>query len=339
MQDDHVTCGGTLEGLAPFNPETATDLSDGARMFANRILKKYRHFRKVCRREGVSCYRLYDADMKEYNLAVEVFEGEWLVVSEYAPPKTVDPHKAEQRLQEAVSVLPRCLGLPSEKVFLRRRERQRGKEQYQPLEQEGLFHEVGEGGHRFWVNFTDYLDTGLFLDHRITRRLIEEKAEGKAFLNLFAYTGTATVYAAAGGARSTLTVDASSTYLDWARRNLELNGFSGDRHRLLRANCLTWLPGASERFDLIFLDPPTFSNQRSTGTVFSVQEDHGWLIHQAMRLLRHDGELIFSCNFRKFELDSDLKRDFGVEDLTQKTLPFDFEKNPRIHVCYALKHL
>jgi len=202
------------------------------------------------------------------------------------------------------------------------------------------FHTVREGGYRFLVNFTDYLDTGLFLDHRITRRRIGELAGGRAFLNLFAYTGTATVYAAGGGATSSTTVDMSRTYLDWAKRNLALNGLAGPQHGFVQADCLAWLEeqaAAGRRYGLIFVDPPTLSRSKRMDREFDVQRDHARLLAMAARLLEPGGLILFSNNFQKFKLDPAVAQSFDVEDLTRATLPRDFERNPRIHVCFLLK--
>jgi 23S rRNA (guanine2445-N2)-methyltransferase / 23S rRNA (guanine2069-N7)-methyltransferase len=224
---------------------------------------------------------------------------------------------------------------------LRVRRRQRGGEQYEKVGEEARFHTVREGGYRFLVNFTDYLDTGLFLDHRITRRRVGELAAGRSFLNLFAYTGTATVYAAGGGAVSSSTVDMSRTYLDWARRNLALNGLAGPQHGFVQADCLAWLEeqGASprRRFGLIFIDPPTLSRSKRMEREFDVQRDHGRLLQLAGRLLEPDGVMVFSNNFQKFKLDPAVTEAFAVQDLTRATLPEDFARNPRIHVCFLLK--
>jgi 23S rRNA (guanine2445-N2)-methyltransferase / 23S rRNA (guanine2069-N7)-methyltransferase len=199
---------------------------------------------------------------------------------------------------------------------------------------------VAESGLKFWVNFTDYLDTGLFLDHRLTRQRLREDAARTRFLNLFAYTGSATVYAAAGRARTTTTVDMSATYLDWAQRNLAINGFSGAAHELIRADCIAWLEDAvagRRQFDLIFLDPPTFSNSKRMEDVLDVQRDHGALIGRCMALLAPGGKLVFSCNAQKFKLDPGLDEVYQVQDISRATLPRDFERNPRIHVCYEIR--
>ena len=234
-------------------------------------------------------------------------------------------------------VIPALLEVPKEQVFLKIRRRQRGANQYQKQDSSGRFYEVQEGPCRFLVNFSDYLDTGLFLDHRPTRRLLGGLASGRRFLNLFAYTGTATVYAALGGASSTTTVDLSPTYLDWARRNLELNGIRGRQHELIRADCLRWLEQCRERFELIFLDPPTFSNSKRMEETFDVQRDHVELIRQAVRRLEQGSILIFSTNHRRFKLEREALTGLKIEDISQRTIPKDFERNPRIHQCWRIE--
>ncbi|HEX9872932.1 MAG TPA: class I SAM-dependent methyltransferase, partial [Deferrimonas sp.] len=254
-------------------------------------------------------------------------------------PKTIDPKLAATRLQEAMAVIPVALGVAQERVFLKVRRRQKGSEQYRKLDQLGEFHEVGEGACRFLVNFTDYLDTGLFLDHRLTRAMIGELSEGKRFLNLFAYTGTATVHAAMGGALSTVTVDMSRTYLGWAKKNMALNGFADRRHEFVQADCLEWLATSRRRFGLIFLDPPTFSNSKSVDASFDVQRDHVALLQSTVALLEPEGVLIFSNNNRRFKMDRESLPGLEIEDISRRTIPKDFERSPRIHNCWKIRRL
>jgi 23S rRNA (guanine2445-N2)-methyltransferase / 23S rRNA (guanine2069-N7)-methyltransferase len=263
--------------------------------------------------------------------------GPWVHVQEYEPPKTIDPEKAAARLREATAAIPHVLDVPRERIFLKvRRKRKRG-EQYEKMAAKGEYREVTEDGCRFLVNFTDYLDTGLFLDHRITRRVVAEMADGKRFLNLFAYTGTATVYAARGGAASTTTVDMSNTYLDWAKRNLELNGIGGTAHRFVRDDCLEWMEREKGRYDLIFLDPPTFSTSKKMDGTFDVQRDHVPLLRGASRLLAPGGTILFSTNSRKFRIDGEGLAGLEIEDITAKTIPEDFRRNPRIHRAFLVR--
>ena len=310
-------------------------LGEGAEMFANRLRKNLRNLGRWARQNGITCYRLYDSDLPEYAVAVDLYER-WVHVQEYEAPSTIDPQKAESRLRDVLAVLPTVLEVPAENVFLKVRRRQKGASQYQKFDRRGEFHEVHEGDCRFLVNFTDYLDTGLFLDHRPTRQLLRELAPGKHFLNLFAYTGAATVYAAAGGARATTTVDLSQVYLDWAQRNLALNGFSGAQHEFVRADCLEWLQRERRRFDLIFLDPPTFSTSKRMEATFDVQRDHVPLLRTAAGLLAPGGVLIFSNNNRHFKMDRESLPEQQIEEITRQTIPRDFERNPRIHNCWRI---
>jgi 23S rRNA (guanine2445-N2)-methyltransferase / 23S rRNA (guanine2069-N7)-methyltransferase len=314
-------------------------------MFANRLRKNLKTLGRWARREGIDCYRLYDADLPEFALVIDLYRGErlWAHVQEYRAPSTVDPLRADARLHAALGLIPEVLDIPPEQVFFKVRERQRGSDQYEKLDDAGLFYPVREGHCQFLVNFTDYLDTGLFLDHRPTRAMIQELSKGKRFLNLFGYTGTATVSAALGGAEETTTVDLSNTYLDWAWRNLELNGASGDRHRLIRADCLEWLAEEARRasrdgrYDIIFLDPPTFSNSKGMEGTFDVQRDHVDLLSKTARLLRPDGLLIFSTNRRRFKLDGNALRGLITEDITKATIPPDFARHPDIHHCWRIR--
>jgi len=322
-------------------PLTAQERSDGAAMFANRLRKNLKHLSSWLKREEIRCYRLYDADLPEYALAVDVYEGEkrWVHAQEYQAPRTVDKGKARVRLREALGVLLEQLDIPEDQLFFKVRRPQRGRDQYKPLAAKGRFMQVEEGGCRFWVNFEDYLDTGLFLDHRITRRLIASLAGGRHFLNLFAYTGSATVLAAAGGALSTTTIDMSGNYLEWARRNMTLNNFNGVyEHRFIRADCLEWLEKnvRRQKYGLVFLDPPTFSTSKRMNHSFDVQRDHVALIRRTMELLESGGILVFSNNQRTFKLDSAALADLHIEDISRQTLPPDFKRNPRIHNCWKI---
>ena len=311
----------------------------GAAMFANRLQKNLRHLGKWARREGVTCYRVYDGDLPEYALAVDLYEG-WAHVQEYAAPATVDPAVAQARLRAGMSVIPDAVGIPADRVVLKVRRRQKGLAQYERQAATGQFRTVHEGGLRFLVNLTDYLDTGLFLDHRPTRALIRGLAPGGRFLNLFAYTGTASVYAAAGGAASTTTVDMSSVYLDWARRNMALNGFAeGRAHRFVRADCLAWLATPHpERYHVIFLDPPTFSNSKRMGEdTFEVQRDHAALIQAAVRCARPRRRAALLQQLPPFQdAAGGAARPDHRRTSPHATLPLDFHRNPKIHNCWRI---
>jgi len=238
-------------------------------------------------------------------------------------------------LHELMSALPSALNTPGEHIFLKQRRKQSGKQQYEKLDQQEQMIEVGEGGCRLLVNLSDYLDTGLFLDHRLLRLMIQRKSRGMRFLNLFCYTATATVHAAKGGAETTTSVDMSNTYIRWAKRNMALNGFS-DQHHIVEADCLVWLKENKDKFNIILLDPPTFSNSKKMEGVLDIQRDHVELIELAMSHLAKKGELYFSTNYRRFKLDDLILARFNVENITEQTLDKDFLRNQRIHQCWRL---
>jgi 23S rRNA (guanine2445-N2)-methyltransferase / 23S rRNA (guanine2069-N7)-methyltransferase len=322
--------------LAASSGEGAAQIADD---YANRLRKNLKKLEKWARQSNIDCYRLYDADLPEYNVAVDRY-GEWVVIQEYAPPKTVDANKARQRLFDVISATLSVLEIPANRLVLKTRERQKGKNQYQKLGEKGDFFEVQEFNARFLVNLTDYLDTGLFLDHRIARQMLGKMSQGKDFLNLFSYTGSASVHAGLGGAKSTTTVDMSRTYLEWAERNLRLNGLTGRQHRLMQADCLSWLRESDEQFDLIFIDPPTFSNSKRMEDDFDVQRDHLMLMQNLKRLLRRGGTIMFSNNKRGFKMDLDGLQRLGLQaqDITQKTQSQDFARNRHIHNCWLVSH-
>jgi 23S rRNA (guanine2445-N2)-methyltransferase / 23S rRNA (guanine2069-N7)-methyltransferase len=324
----------------------------GAQMFANRLAKNVKRLGRWARSAQVSCYRLYDADMPEYAVAIDLYQTvpdglTWLYVQEYAAPATVDPQAAKRRRNEALAVLSEVCAVPAERIRVRlRRKTKRGEqygklgEQYGKLGEQSTFHIVEEGWLRFRVNFDDYLDTGLFLDQRMTRARLRHAAADKRFLNLFAYSGSATVYAAAARAYSTTSVDLSRTYLGWAQLNLALNGFESPKHLLVRADCREWLMMAfrrREQFDLIFLDPPTFSNSKNMQSALDICRDHSTLLDACAVLLAPDGLLVFSTNAQRFKLDEALRQRFAIKDISAETLPSDFERNPKIHRCFELR--
>ena len=319
----------------------------GAHMFGNRLAKNLKRLRGWAARHGVGCYRVYDADMPEYAFAIDLYhtlepEQSWLCVQEYAAPAEIELDSVRRRRGEALSTLPDITGVPPERIRVRLRRRTKRGEQYGKLDERAHFHVVQEGGLRFQVNFDDYLDTGLFLDHRITRQRLRSAAAGTRFLNLFAYTGTATVYAAAGGAAASTTVDLSRTYLEWAQRNLTLNGLAGSQHELVQADCREWLHQADrsgERYGLIFLDPPTFSNSKRMDGVLDIERDHAALIDGCVRLLLPGGLVVFSTNAQRFRLDEQLAQRLAVKDVSAATVPLDFERNSRIHRCFEVRPL
>lgn len=308
--------------------------------FSNRLRKNTKKLDKWAKQQGIECYRLYDSDIPEYNVAIERY-GTKVVVQEYMPPNIINFHRARQRLYHVVNATLSVLELPAKYLILKSRKRQRGKNQYGKLSDKKGFFLVQEFNAKLWINLTDYLDTGLFLDHRIARRMLGNMSQGKNFLNLFAYTGTASVHAGLGGARTTTTVDMSRTYLKWAENNLITNGLTGRQHRLIQADCLSWLDHANEQFDLIFIDPPTFSNSKRMETIFHVQRDHLKLMKNLKRLLHANGIIMFSNNMRGFQIDISGLSELGLasKEITSHTLPRDFSNNRQIHKCWVLTHI
>ncbi|CUR48577.1 23S rRNA (guanine-N-2-)-methyltransferase rlmL [Alloalcanivorax xenomutans] len=316
-------------------PEPGFAPPEGAVPLLNRLRKNGKHLRRWLEREDIQSYRLYDRDLPEFNVAVDIY-GDQALVQEFKAPSSIDPDKAKERRQWAVSAVRSALAVHREQVHLRTRERQKGHRQYQKLDSRGQYKVVREGRAHLLVNLNDYLDTGLFLDHRPMRLRLAQESAGKRVLNLFAYTGAASVHALVGGARRVVTVDASRRYLDWAACNLALNGFSSDAHPLERADVMSWLETCREQFDVVFCDPPTFSNNKSRQD-FVVQEHHGELIRRILKRLEPGGVLYFSCNFRRFELDESIRRWYQVEDLTQWSTPEDFRRHG-LHHCFAIRH-
>jgi 23S rRNA (guanine2445-N2)-methyltransferase / 23S rRNA (guanine2069-N7)-methyltransferase len=322
-------------------PREAKPLSPGAQMLKNRLEKTLRHQRKRLAREGIYCWRAYDQDLPEYAAAIDLYGREggeaWLHIQEYRAPAEVPVDVARTRLREIVRVAGEVFGVPRERIALKTRERGKGGSKYGRFDQRGEFVEVEEGGLRFWVNLTDYLDTGLFLDHRLVRARLRELAQGRRFLNLFAYTASASVYAAAGGARDTTSVDLSGPYLEWASRNLAGNGFTGAAHRLVQADAMDFLHRDRGHYGLIYIDPPTFSNSKRAED-FDVQRDHVTILLACADHLVHDGVIVFSNNFRRFKLDAAaLEERFTIEDWSAPSIPFDFTRRADIHHCWLLR--
>ena len=318
----------------------------------NRLQKNLRVLGKWAQQQGIECYRLYDADLPEFAFAVDLY-GDRVHVAEYRAPAKIDPDKVQARRDGMLAALQTVLGVPAQALSIKSRERQRGSKQYEQEDSLGKFFTVREGRAKLFVNLTDYLDTGLFLDHRAIRRFIYERAEGKRFLNLFCYTGSASVHAALGGAASSLSIDLSNTYLEWARRNFQENRIGGQRHRLKRADCVAFLETPVDRrppsldeeqseekgvYDLIFLDPPTFSNSKKTDNVLDIQRDHSKLISGCMARLAFDGLLIFSNNFRGFKLDPEIQARYKVKDFSKQSLDKDFHGNAKIHQTWLIEH-
>jgi len=312
--------------------------SENANMFENRLKKNDKHLARWAKRESISCYRVYDADLPEYALAVDLYFSDKLhvLVQEYEAPKSIDQKVAEQRFNEALSIIVEYFAISHAQIHIRQRKQQKGKQQYEKLEQEAHYHIVEEAGHKFYVDFDTYLDSGLFLDHRITRGLIQQLAKDKSFLNLFCYTASFSVFAIKGGALSSTSVDMSNTYLDWAKKNYELNEIFEPQHQLVRADCMAWLEMHNKKYDLIFLDPPSFSNSKKMQENFAIQRDHVDLIKKTLRLLSDDGILIFSNNLRSFKLEESAFPDYQFENISMKTIPEDFKRNKKIHHCWKI---
>ncbi|WP_240205909.1 bifunctional 23S rRNA (guanine(2069)-N(7))-methyltransferase RlmK/23S rRNA (guanine(2445)-N(2))-methyltransferase RlmL [Vibrio sp. CyArs1] len=307
--------------------------------FSNRLKKNIGKIGKWAKKEGLDCYRIYDADLPDYNVAVDVYQ-DYLVIQEYAAPKSIPEETAKRRLTDVIRASIKVTGVGTNNVVLKVREKKKGSSQYNKLAAKSSKLHVNEYGAQLIVNLYDYLDTGLFLDHKITRRKLGEMASNKDFLNLFAYTGSATVHAALGSAKSTTTVDMSNTYLEWAKENMKLNGQVGRQHQYIQADCLQWLEKANGSYDLIFIDPPTFSNSKRMEQSFDVQRDHVTLMTNLKRLLREEGTIVFSNNKRHFKMDLKALEELGLkaENISDKTLPLDFARNKHIHNCWVITH-
>ena len=311
---------------------------------ANRLRKNAQKLSKWARKEGVDCYRLYDADIPEYNAAVDVY-GDYLVIQEYAAPANIPAGVADDRFWHLLETIPAVLPFNESNMVIKQRKRQQGKDQYEKQDAAATIElTVQEYNAQFKVNLTDYLDSGLFLDHRLVRREIQRMAAGKTVLNLFAYTGSASVHAGLGGASHVTTVDLSRTYLNWAKDNFRLNHLTISKHDFIQADCLTWLSeqaaSQAQTWDLVFLDPPTFSNSKRMEESFDVQRDHVRLITDAARLVAAQGTLVFSTNKRKFKLDLEALKQAGlvVEDRSAWSIPEDFKRNKHIHQCWFIRH-
>lgn len=318
-------------------PLTIDEVSEQALMFKNRLQKNIKHLKKWARKSGINAYRIYDADIPEFAFAIDVY-NDWYHVSEYQAPGQIELAKVKKRQQEMQCVVKDVTGETGDKLVFKTRARQRGVSQYEKHRQDKDFFTVEESGLLFDVNLTDYLDTGLFLDHRVVRQLVRDESKDKRVLNLFAYTGAVSVYAAAGGARSILTVDMSNTYLNWAKRNFKLNKLDKQDYHFQQADCIQWLKDNRKKFDLIFLDPPTFSNSKRMESSFDIQRDHVFLIKNCMASLEKGGVLIFSNNMKSFKLDEEdlIGRGFIIRDITKSTMPEDFNRPKAIHHCWKI---
>lgn len=307
-------------------------------MFENRLRKNAKHLRKWAKAQGLTAFRVYDRDIPEYPYAVDLY-GDRAHVVEYPRRKALKQGGIELQRQEVLAAVTAVLGIPSEHLYVKTHTPQPwGRSQYGRVGEGSSRIVVEEQGLKFWVNLGDYLDTGLFMDHRNTRARVRAEAKGKRFLNLFAYTGAFTVYAAAGGASGTTTVDLSNTYLDWAEDNLALNGLANTRHTLIRADAKAWLAAQRdepERYELVVCDPPSFSTSKRMAGTFDVQRDQVRLIEDIRALLAPGGVLYFSTNYLGFELKPASARGLEVEELTPASIPEDFQRK-EIHRCWRM---
>ena len=315
-------------------------ISKQAEPFANRMIKNNKILSKWAKNEGIEAYRVYDADLPDFNLAIDRYKDQW-IIQEYAAPKYMSKDKTMRRLIEAFVVLDHIFDIDPSDIKYKVREIQKGESQYEKLDQSKNKFTVAEYNAKFLVNTTDYLDSGLFLDHRLTRKKIQELADGKDFLNLFCYTASASVHAALGGAESTTSVDMSKTYLDWGKDNFRINGLGGTHHQFIQIDVLTWLAYCQSSYDLIFIDPPTFSNSKRMAQTLDINRDYVQLLQNLKRILREDGLIIFSNNSRQFKMDVAQLEKLGlaVKDITAETIPRDFKGNQKIHNCWEITHL
>ena len=309
---------------------------DGHEAFKNRLTKNFQQLNKWAKQQQLECYRVYGADLPEYAVAIDIYHH-WVHVQEYQMGKEVDENKAKRRLQQVIYYVGEVLEVDYSHIYVKRRQKQRGDKQYQKLAHEENFHVVKEYEALFYVNLSDYLDTGLFLDHRKMRKIIAKSSKGKSLLNLFSYTCTASVHAALNGAKSITNVDMSNTYLQWGERNFGLNKLKGPQYQFIQKDCLQWLTQNTLKYDVIFLDPPTFSNSKRMVDVLDVQEDHVQLIKLAMQSLAKGGVLYFSNNYRKFKLDESLKQLFDCQNIDEQCLSRDFLRRPNIHHCWQIR--
>lgn len=308
--------------------------------FINRLGKNLKHQLKWAKRQNLVAWRIYDRDIPQFPFAIDVY-GEHIHLQEYDTGWLMQPENYQQWLDEVCEAVQFVVGFPKENIHLKQRIRQKGTAQYEKTGTNGNDFIVHENGRAFWVNLDKYLDTGLFLDHRNTRQKIGSIAAGKRFLNLFSYTGSFTVYAATGGAIYSETVDLSNTYLDWAKRNFQLNHMDLNVHQIVRADVFQYLVDAvkqNKQFDLIVLDPPSFSNSKKMLDILDIQRDQAKLIDGAMRLLAQDGILYFSNNLRSFTLDDAIEVRYAVKDISKQSIPDDF-RNKKIHQCWEIRHI
>jgi 23S rRNA (guanine2445-N2)-methyltransferase / 23S rRNA (guanine2069-N7)-methyltransferase len=342
-QETYIQVGQGQENFRETQLESVTPL-------INRLQKNAKHLRRWAKRSGIGCYRVYDADLPEFSFALDVYQSEisasqfWYHLQEYQAPKTIEQDKAESRIELAKQVVKQVFEIDDSLLYCKTRKRQRGKQQYQKQDSQGEFFQIREGRASLLINLSDYLDSGLFLDHRLTRQRVFDSAKRKSMLNLFCYTGSVGVQAALGGASQVVNVDMSSSYLSWAKENFSINGLEDEsRYQFLRADILTLLenPGSfdlKESFDIIFLDPPSFSNSSKMQKTLDLLRDHELLIDQTMALLKGNGLLLFSSNKKSFKLTESLLSRYKINDITRDTIPEDFKRKPGVHRCWEIRH-
>ena len=330
--------------------KTAEGDAEAFKPLLNRLLKNAKHLKRWAKRNDVSCYRLYDADLPEFSFALDIYQSDidsnscWYHLQEYQAPKTIEAELAEQRIELAKQAVKQAFDINDDALFCKTRQRQRGKRQYQKQDNQGELFQIREAEALLLVNLSDYLDSGLFLDHRMTRQRVKQMASGQSLLNLFCYTGSVGVQAALGGARSVVNVDMSATYLKWAEENFAINGLQKDENLdFIRADAMELLRQPrrfqiESEFDIIFLDPPSFSNSAKMTQTLDIQRDHGDLVRQSMKLLNKEGVLLFSTNKKGFKLNADLLKDFDTLDITRDTIPEDFKRRPGAHKCWEIRH-
>lgn len=307
-------------------------------MFANRLAKMYKHITKWAKRKGISCYRIYDHDIPQFPFAIDRYE-DCIYISEYETGYYMDDEEREIWFNRCLTVIALQTDTTIERIFYKTRKQQKGKTQYEKRGEEHFEMTAQENGLKFKINLSDYLDTGLFLDHRPLREIVRATAKGKNVLNLFAYTGSFSVYAAAGDAALVVTIDLSATYLNWAVDNLELNRlYNREHHFFVQDDVKEWLqnPPSHARFDIIIMDPPTFSNSKRMRDVLDIQRDHVELINQAVALLNPGGTLYFSTNFRRFKMDREAINASKITDITTRSIPDDF-RDKKIHYCFQIE--
>lgn len=343
--------GGEPKTSASSGSIISDDTRDAVTPLLNRLQKNARHLQRWAKRAGISCYRLYDADLPEFSFALDVYQSEisssayWYHLQEYQAPKYIDADKVEARIELAKQAVKQTFDIDDTLLFCKTRQRQRGSQQYQKHDSRGELFQVREGKASLLVNLSDYLDSGLFLDNRIIRQRVFERANKKTLLNLFCYTGSVGLQAALGGASFVLNVDLSSTYLNWARENHAINRLDDEsRYQFLRADVVELLEspsrfGIDRLFDLIFLDPPSFSNSKKMRQTLDIQRDHENLVEKSMRLLDKDGLLLFATNRKGLKLADSLSSRYQVNDISKATIPEDFKRKPGTHRCWEIRHI